>query len=76
MSVVLQSLVHNPFIRGYYLSEGHPTGYCGRDSCVSCSLDEIYTEFYSTEKTEGFGAVNMLMNSWRTAEASFLGKDR
>ncbi|KAI4664850.1 uncharacterized protein J4E79_003148 [Alternaria viburni] len=69
MSVILQTLVHNPFIRNFYLSEGHKQTECERDSCVSCALDEMFVEFHSAEKTEGFGAVSMLMGSWLAGEA-------
>jgi ubiquitin carboxyl-terminal hydrolase 22/27/51 len=68
MSVVLQTLLHNPFVRDFYLSEGHRKEDCGKEGCVSCALDEMFVEFYSTEKTEGFGAVNMLMGSWLAGE--------
>ncbi|KAF2129795.1 ubiquitin carboxyl-terminal hydrolase-like protein 22 [Dothidotthia symphoricarpi CBS 119687] len=69
MSVILQTLVHNPFIRNFYLSEGHKTADCEREACVSCALDEMFVEFHSAEKTEGFGAVSMLMGSWLAGEA-------
>lgn len=70
MSVVLQTLIHNPFIRNFYLSDGHKKDDCGKEGCVSCALDEMFVEFHSVEKTEGFGAVNMLMGSWLAGEAS------
>ncbi|KAF2743707.1 ubiquitin carboxyl-terminal hydrolase 2 [Sporormia fimetaria CBS 119925] len=69
MSVVLQTLIHNPFIRNFYLSEGHKKEDCQKEGCVSCALDEMFVEFHSNEKTEGFGAVNMLMGSWLAGEA-------
>ncbi|KAL5392014.1 hypothetical protein PMIN02_006309 [Paraphaeosphaeria minitans] len=69
MSVILQTLIHNPFVRNFYLSEGHKTVDCERESCVSCALDEMFVEFHSVEKTEGYGAVNMLMGSWLAGEA-------
>ena len=40
MSVILQSLVHNPLIRSYYLSEGHKSADCEREACTSCALDD------------------------------------
>jgi ubiquitin carboxyl-terminal hydrolase 22/27/51 len=70
MSVVLQCLLHNPLVRAHFLGNGHSKDGCVVEYCVSCALDEIFTEFYSTEKTEGFGAVNMLMNTWKTADVS------
>ncbi|KAI5361619.1 Putative Zinc finger, RING/FYVE/PHD-type, ubiquitin specific protease [Septoria linicola] len=65
MSVILQSLVHNPFIRTYYLSEGHKSSECEREACTSCALDDIFTDFYGTEKHEGYGAVHMLQGCWK-----------
>ncbi|KAF2470362.1 ubiquitin carboxyl-terminal hydrolase-like protein 22 [Lindgomyces ingoldianus] len=69
MSVILQTLIHNPFIRNFYLAEGHRTVDCEKEACVSCALDEMFVEFHSVEKTEGFGAVSMLLGSWLAAEA-------
>ncbi|KAF2738299.1 ubiquitin carboxyl-terminal hydrolase-like protein 22 [Polyplosphaeria fusca] len=69
MSVILQTLIHNPFIKNFYLSEGHRTADCEKEACVSCALDEMFVEFHSVEKTEGFGAVSMLLGSWLAAEA-------
>ena len=71
MSVILQTLIHNPFIRSFYLGEGHKTSECEKEYCVSCALDEMFVEFYSVDKTEGFGAVNMLLGSWMAAEVGF-----
>ncbi|KAF2786025.1 ubiquitin carboxyl-terminal hydrolase-like protein 22 [Melanomma pulvis-pyrius CBS 109.77] len=69
MSVILQTLMHNPFVRNFYLSEGHRTVDCEKEACVSCALDEMFVEFHSAEKTEGFGAVSMLLGSWLAGEA-------
>ncbi|KAG9202132.1 hypothetical protein G6514_004566 [Epicoccum nigrum] len=69
MSVILQTIVHNPFIRNFFLAEGHKTADCEKESCVSCALDEMIVEFHSAEKTEGYGAVSMLMGSWLAGEA-------
>jgi ubiquitin carboxyl-terminal hydrolase 22/27/51 len=74
MSVILQTLVHNPFIRNFYLSEGHKQADCEREACVSCALDEMFVEFYSSDKNEGFGAVSMLMGSWLAGEVSCDGQ--
>lgn len=65
MSVILQSLIHNPFVRSFYLAEGHKSNECEREACTSCALDDIFTDFHSTEKHEGYGAVAMLQGSWR-----------
>lgn len=65
MSVILQSLIHNPLIRTYYLAEGHKSSDCEREACTSCALDDIFTDFYATEKHEGYGAVHMLQGCWK-----------
>lgn len=65
MSVILQSLIHNPLIRTYYLSEGHRKEDCERDACTSCALDDIFIDFFSQEKHEGYGAVHMLQGCWK-----------
>ncbi|KAG8630335.1 hypothetical protein KVT40_001954 [Elsinoe batatas] len=65
MSVILQSLIHNPFIRAYYLSESHRSSECERECCTSCAMDDIFSEFHSQEKAEGYGLVAMLQSSWR-----------
>ena len=68
MSVILQCLIHNPFIKAFYLAEGHKSGDCSKEACTSCALDEIITEFHSSEKAEGYGAVSMLLGSWMGAQ--------
>lgn len=65
MSVILQSLIHNPLIRTYYLSEGHRKEDCEREACTSCALDDIFMDFFSQEKHEGYGAVHMLQGCWK-----------
>ncbi|KAK5160286.1 hypothetical protein LTR04_004615 [Oleoguttula sp. CCFEE 6159] len=69
MSVILQSLIHNPFIKAFYLAEGHRSVECDREACTSCAMDEMFQEFYSYEKAEGYGAVGMLLGSWMGAQA-------
>lgn len=74
MSVILQSLLHNPLIKFFYLSEGHKQADCEKETCTSCALDEIFTEFHSTEKAEGYGAVSMLLGSWMGAQVRHLAR--
>ncbi|KAF2758253.1 ubiquitin carboxyl-terminal hydrolase 2 [Pseudovirgaria hyperparasitica] len=69
MSVILQTIIHNPLVRNFYLSEGHSSRDCDDEYCISCAMDEIFQEFYSAEKTEGYGAVSMLLASWMAEQA-------
>ena len=65
MSVILQSLIHNPFIRAFYLSDGHKKEDCEREACTSCALDDIFMDYFGQEKHEGYGAVHMLQGCWK-----------
>lgn len=65
MSVILQSLIHNPLIRNFYLSDGHKTKDCQQQNCMSCAMDEVFSEFFTQDKVEGFGPVNLLTTSWK-----------
>lgn len=65
MSVVLQSLIHNPLVRNFYLSDGHKPKECTQINCMSCAMDEVFSEFFATDKVDGFGPVNLLTTSWK-----------
>ena len=65
MSVVLQSLIHNPLVRNFYLSDGHRQKDCTRTNCMSCAMDEVFSEFFASDKLDGFGPVNLLTTSWK-----------
>lgn len=69
MSVVLQSLIHNPLVRNFYLSDGHKPKECTTTNCMSCAMDEVFSEFFATDKTDGFGPVNLLTTSWKCGQA-------
>ncbi|KAK9449116.1 uncharacterized protein V1518DRAFT_394058 [Limtongia smithiae] len=66
ISVILQSLIHNPIIRNDFLSGGHNCQQCYRENCLSCRIDEIFTEFFSSPVTTGFGPTQLLMTAWKT----------
>ncbi|KAK0274342.1 hypothetical protein LTR57_023826 [Friedmanniomyces endolithicus] len=65
MSVILQSLLHNPLLRTWFLSEGHKSSDCEREACTACALDDIFTDFWALDKHEGYGAVHMLQGCWK-----------
>lgn len=66
MSSVLQTIVHNPIIREFFMTEGHM--YCSKDKneCITCCVDEIFTNFYTSNKTSGFGPTSLLNAAWKT----------
>ncbi len=59
-NVILQSFLHNPLLRNYYLSDGHQGTRCEAPHCLSCAMDDIFQEFYSQEATNGYTAANIL----------------
>ncbi|KAH0544009.1 hypothetical protein FGG08_001777 [Glutinoglossum americanum] len=71
MSVVIQSLIHNPIVRNFFLGDGHDSTKCDREICLSCAMDEVFTEFFASDKTDGFGAVDILAKSWLTQQGLF-----
>lgn len=71
MSVILQSFLHNPLLRNFYLSDGHPTNDCEVDNCLSCRMDELFQEFYSKDNTSSFAASKILSDSWLCQQAAF-----
>ncbi|KAI5806273.1 hypothetical protein EDC01DRAFT_639370, partial [Geopyxis carbonaria] len=65
MSVVLQSLIHNPLVRNFYLADGHKQKECALQDCMSCAMDEVFSEFFTSPAVDGFGPVNLLTTSWK-----------
>src|ERR1700691_3807959 len=46
LNVVLQSFVHNPLLRNYFLSDKHNSLLCSPKptGCTSCEMDRLFTE--------------------------------
>ncbi|KAK9366325.1 hypothetical protein V1509DRAFT_569010 [Lipomyces kononenkoae] len=66
MSVILQSLIHNPIIRNDFLSGSHDSNRCQRENCLGCRIDEIFAEFFTSPTTTGFGPALLLTTAWKT----------
>ncbi|QPG74308.1 hypothetical protein FOA43_001635 [Brettanomyces nanus] len=65
MSSILQAMVHNPFIRDYYLSGSHLDCTKGMEYCISCCVGEIFKDFYTSTSTAGFGPSSLLSAAWK-----------
>lgn len=61
-STVLQSLVHNPFVRSYFLAGGHQNALCERPSCLACGVDQLFSDFFGSSNVLGYGATDMLVS--------------
>jgi ubiquitin carboxyl-terminal hydrolase 22/27/51 len=72
-NVVLQSFLHNPMLRNYYLSDGHKNdGTCEHGLyCLSCAMDDTFQEFYASETTNGYTAANILSGFWISERKAF-----
>lgn len=65
MNVILQTLLHDPILASYFLGNGHPHHDCPIPDCVGCAVSEAFADFNSTDKVEGFAALNLLVATWR-----------
>lgn len=69
MSAVLQCTVHNPFIKNYYFSGSHLNCEKGPGECLSCALNDIIKEFYTSNEIIGYGPVDFLTSSWKVKKS-------
>lgn len=68
LNVVLQSFVHNPLLRNYFLSDKHNSLLCSPKptGCTSCEMDRLFTEIYSTS-ANAHGPTTFLATTWRSS---------
>ncbi|KAI5925615.1 ubiquitin carboxyl-terminal hydrolase [Camillea tinctor] len=70
-NVVLQSFLHNPLLRNFYLSDGHQSSDCQVPHCLSCAMDDMFQDFYAVEATNGYTAANILCGFWISEKKAF-----
>ncbi|KAL2210521.1 cysteine proteinase [Sarocladium strictum] len=70
-NVVLQSFLHNPLLRNFYLSDGHQSSDCKVMNCLSCAMDDMYQEFFALEHTNGYTAASILSAFWISEKKAF-----
>ncbi|KAI0097452.1 ubiquitin carboxyl-terminal hydrolase [Nemania sp. FL0031] len=70
-NVVLQSFLHNPLLRNFYLGDGHQSGDCQVSHCLSCAMDDMFQDFYALENTNGYTAANILSGFWISEKKAF-----
>ena len=65
MSVILQSFIHNPPLRAYFLSDKHNPNRCPneRSTCLACQMDNLFSHLYSGE-TKPFAPHEFLWSMW------------
>ncbi|KAJ4456685.1 putative ubiquitin carboxyl-terminal hydrolase nonstop [Paratrimastix pyriformis] len=68
INAILQALLHNPFLRSYYLGLGpcHVPPHAEPGSCFACEMDRLFCEFYSGG-TDPVAPSSLLYTLWRYA---------
>lgn len=75
MSSILQTMVHNPILKYHFFNNDFHYFNCElnqdadgvideSNACVSCSIDNIFQSFYTSNSNEGFGMTNLLATAW------------
>lgn len=65
MSAVLQTIIHNPFLKRYYLSGSHSDCKKDKSECLSCCVNEIYREFFTNPAVIGYGLTTFIEAAWK-----------
>lgn len=66
LNVVLQTLIHNPLLRNYFLSDAHNHKLCKFKDCVCCELDKLFIAVYSSSTTP-YGPTSLLESTWKAS---------
>lgn len=76
MNCILQTLLHNPLARYHFFNNDFHYFHCAlqgaymdefideHSACVTCLLDGIFKEFFTSSSTEGFGITTLLTTAW------------
>ncbi|WFD42222.1 hypothetical protein MPSI1_000863 [Malassezia psittaci] len=76
LNVILQSFLHNPLLRNYFLSDRHNATLCavGKD-CLACEMDKLYAEFFARpDKTGPYGPTSFLYAIWLDSSSAELSQ--
>lgn len=78
MSCILQTFIHNPLVRYQFFNNDFHYFNCDsmqeyhssnpnvseNNACITCSIDVIFRNFYTSTSIEGYGMTNLLMTAW------------
>ncbi|KAI9312326.1 hypothetical protein BX666DRAFT_1866253 [Dichotomocladium elegans] len=67
MNVILQSFLHNPLLKAYFLSDQHSPSRCKTKYCLCCEMDTLFSKFYSGAK-EPYGPCSFLHSMWMSVK--------
>ncbi|KAJ3272912.1 hypothetical protein HDV01_005109 [Terramyces sp. JEL0728] len=53
MNTILQTFLHNPFLKAHFLSDKHSSAVCQKEAstCMTCQLDKLFSQFYASDTT-------------------------
>ncbi|RPA84460.1 cysteine proteinase [Ascobolus immersus RN42] len=63
LNVAVQALVHNPFVKHFYLTDGHRKKHCKRENCMSCGIEDVMVEFFASDRVEPFAPTDFLTSA-------------
>lgn len=55
LSVILQSFIHNPLLRNFFLADRHNADLCNggtHDPCLACEMDKMFREVSLRDRTQ------------------------
>ncbi|KAI8059576.1 hypothetical protein BC940DRAFT_313446 [Gongronella butleri] len=64
MNVILQSFLHNPLLKAYFLSNQHNPKHCSTKHCLCCEMDRLFEEVYDPRQKEPHGPCHFLQAMW------------
>jgi ubiquitin carboxyl-terminal hydrolase 22/27/51 len=74
LNATLQSLLHNPLLRNYFLGDKHNPRWCKnreREDCACCELDRLFAATHTPptppSPQSAFGPTALLATTWRAA---------
>ncbi|CAO1632853.1 unnamed protein product [Parajaminaea phylloscopi] len=83
LSVILQSFIHNPILRNYFLADRHNPSLCASSpgsACMACEVDKLFKDFFShngpdaTSPPTPWTPSSFLYSVWRAQEGSELSQ--
>ncbi|CAI2161553.1 2980_t:CDS:1 [Funneliformis geosporum] len=67
MNAVLQTFMHNPIIKNYFMTDKHNMKICGTSGCMCCEIDNLFQEFHSGEK-KPYPPCSFLQSMWLSSK--------
>lgn len=64
MSSIIQTLIHNPIMKHEFFNNDDHYFNCDQQECITCSVDHIFSIFYTNDDIESFGMTKLLISSW------------